>query len=72
MSKGKLEAFKSAKFSLDESKVVGGEAPSYGNWYGTTNGRYDVQGTADEARTTYNPTGYPAGTKGQDDLTWCG
>ena len=71
MSKGKLEAFKSAKFSLDASKVVGGVGPTYGNFYGTTNGQKDVYGTMDEARRTYNDPTRAQPNSGQDDLTYC-
>ncbi len=72
MAAKKIEALSSKKFdSAGLGKVMGG-VPTYGPWYKTSYGKPDPYGTADEARTTYNPTGYPVGTKGDgDDLTWC-
>lgn len=65
MAAKKIESLSSKKFdSKNLGKVLGG-VPSYGNWYPT---HYDGRGGQenDQARTTYNPDGYPAGTQGTD------
>ncbi|MDR0803250.1 hypothetical protein [Fluviicola sp.] len=69
MATKKIESFKSSKFDLKESQVMGGI--SYGDYYGTTNGRKDSSGTADEARMTYNAPNMIQPNSGQDDLVWC-
>ncbi|TSJ41154.1 hypothetical protein [Fluviicola chungangensis] len=72
MATKKIESLSSKKFdSKNLGKVLGG-VPTYGPYYGTINGKYYPGGTDDEARHTYNPDGYPAGTEGDgDDFAWC-
>lgn len=73
MATKKIESFKSSKFDLKIDTVIGGYLPTtYGDYYGTTNGRYDPSGTADEARTTFNKQGLQQPNKGEDDFMWCG
>ncbi len=69
-TKKNLESFKSLKFDLKGNQVVGGVGPTYGNYYGTTNGQRDISGTMDEARTTYNKPGMIQPNSGQDDLCY--
>jgi hypothetical protein len=71
MSSKKMESLDSKKFDVNESTVIGGVGPTYGKWYPTSGGKYDANGRADEARTTFNSTCCPTPNSGQDDLTYC-
>lgn len=65
-----LESFKSSKFDLNGSQVIGGAAPSYGPYYQTDHGVRTPGAKADNARTTYGqPDKLPPGI-GQDNLTY--
>ena len=65
MATKRMESLNSKKFdSKNLGSILGGQ-PTYGNWYNT---HYDGRGgqDGDQARTTYDPNGYPPGTQGTD------
>lgn len=70
MNTKNLESFKSSKFDLNASQVIGGVGPTYGPYYETDHGKKSPGAKADNARTTYGDPNHAAPGIGQDNLVY--